>query len=104
MQLAVRLATTGEYRADSRSPKWIGYALADALHLPVSYGGDNDPKDIARTRTIIKTWIKNKVLEIDKRKDNEGKDREFIVPGSLKPETTSPSWPTPYIDDELTIQ
>lgn len=86
MELAEKLAATGEYRADSRSPKWFGYAIAEHLHITVSYGADNDPKDVARLSAIIKTWITNKVLRIETRKDSQSRDREFIVRGS-KPET-----------------
>jgi hypothetical protein len=44
-------------------------------------------------------WLKNKVLEIDERKDEDGKDRSFIIPGSFKPEASP--LPTPaYSDDE----
>jgi AAA domain len=96
VELAIKLAATGEYRADMRSPKWIGYALAKHFDMAVSSSGDKDPKDLSRLKTIIKTWLNNKVLQIDPRKDGDGKDREFIVPGSFKP--TAPELPFP--DDE----
>ena len=103
MELARRLAATGEYRADSRSPKWIGYALADALKFRVVYRADNDPKDLARLNAIIKTWLKNRVLEVDRRKDDQGKDRDFIVLGSAKPEPQPTAYPTGYADDDIAI-
>ena len=86
MELARSLAATGEYRADMRSPKWIGYALAARFELTVSHKGENDPKDVSRLKTILKTWISNKALKIEERKDGEGKLREFIVPGPFQPE------------------
>ena len=95
MELARKLAVTGKYRADTRSPKWFGYALADHFRLAVSYAGDKDPKDLSRVKSIMKTWLNNRVLEIDERKDDEGKVRSFIIPGSFKP-TPSPT----YSDDE----
>jgi AAA domain len=98
MELARKLAATGEYRADSRSPKWIGYAIADHLQVAVSHQGDNDPKDMARLNSIVKTWLKNKVLDIDERKDTDGKDRKFIIAGSFKPS------PTAYPGDEASLQ
>jgi hypothetical protein len=55
MATGARLAATAEYRADSRSPHWFGFALADLLHIPVAYGADNSQKDMARLNTIIKT-------------------------------------------------
>ena len=86
MELARELAATGEYRADRRSPKWFGYPLARQLRLAVSAKGETDPKDLARLMSIIKTWLKNKVIEIELRKDGDGKDRKFIVPGPFRPD------------------
>jgi hypothetical protein len=86
MELARKLAATGEYRADTRSPKWIGYALAARLEIPIAFRADNDPKHIERIKTIIKTWITNKALKLELRKDKDGKDREFVAPGSFQPE------------------
>jgi AAA domain len=42
MELARTLAATGEYRADMRSPKWIGYALATHFGLSLSHKGHRD--------------------------------------------------------------
>ena len=95
MELARRLAATGEYRQDSRSPKWIGYALAEHLQMSLSHHGDNEPKDMARLNSIIKTWMKNKVLDIEERKDADGKTRKFVVLGSF--EEPAPAHPE---DDE----
>jgi hypothetical protein len=104
MTTGAQLAATGEFRADSRSPKWFGYALADLLHTPVAYGADNNPKDLARLNTIIKTWIKNKVLKIEPREDESRRERKFIVPGIAAPHAK----PTPdgslLDDDEITLQ
>jgi hypothetical protein len=94
MELARKLAATGEYRADMRSPKWIGYALATHFDLKVVHKGNNDPKDLERLKTIIKTWLSNKVLKIDERKDDEGKTREYMAAGSFKNEGPA------YSDDE----
>jgi hypothetical protein len=44
----------------------------------------NKPGDRKRIATIIKTWISNGVLAVEKRKDENRHDREFIVPGSWK--------------------
>jgi hypothetical protein len=86
MELARKLAATGEYRADMRSPKWLGYALAAHFDLKVVHKGNNDPKDLERLKTIIKTWLSNKVLKIEERKDEEGKSREYMAAGSFKSE------------------
>ena len=104
MELARQLAQTGAYRADPRSPKWFGYALAEQLHIPITYRGDNDAKDIARLKSIIKTWLKNKALKIEIRKDDERKDREFIVAGSFA-SRTDPTGDNPHFaDDDITLQ
>jgi hypothetical protein len=84
-ELAAKLAATGEYRADRRSPKWFGYALAEHLGLDVSHSGSNSPQDIAKLKAIIGTWQKNKVFEVKKKPDADGKKRDFIVPGTCQP-------------------
>ena len=100
VELAVRLAASGEYRADSRSPKWFGYALAESLNIAVAHGADNCPKDLARLNAIIKTWLRNKVLAIEERKDANSKKRSFIVPGTKCPPNTSGPSAT---DDEVIL-
>jgi hypothetical protein len=104
METGAKLAATGEYRADSRSPEWFGYALADRLHIPVSYGAENNPKDIARLNTIIKTWCKNKVLKIETRVDAKSRERKFIVAGSAVPHPKAVTNDSTFTDDDLTLQ
>jgi hypothetical protein len=104
MATGARLAATGELRADGRSPKWFGFALADVLHIPVSYGAENNPKDIARLNAIIKTWIKNKVLKIEERADEKSRERKFIVPGSAAPQAKSTPDDPFLADEEVTLQ
>jgi len=104
METGARLAATGEFRADSRSPQWFGYALADRLHIPVAYGADNNSKDLARLNAIIKTWLKNKVLKIEPRLDAQSRERKFIVPGTAAPHAKSTP-DDPLLDSEqITIQ
>lgn len=81
------LAQTGAYRADSRAADWIGYVVADVLKINVVHGAENDPKDIARIKQILATWLKNKVLATEKRKDTTRHERTFIIPGSWQPDT-----------------
>jgi hypothetical protein len=104
METGAQLAATGEFRADSRSPKWFGYALADRLHIPVSYGAENSQKDVARLNTIIKTWIKNKVLRIEERMDETSRERKFVVPGTAAPQTRATPDDPILADDEITLQ
>jgi hypothetical protein len=104
METGAKLAATGEYRADSRSPEWFGYALADRLHIPVSYGADNNPKDLAHLNTIIKTWCKNKVLKIETRTDAKSRERKFIVAGSAVPHSKASTDDPTFADDDITLQ
>jgi hypothetical protein len=104
MATGAQLAATGEFRADNRSPKWFGYALADVLHIPVAYGADNDPKHFTRINTIIKTWIKNKVLKIEPRMDEASRERKFIVPGSAAPKARATPNDPIFADEEITLQ
>jgi hypothetical protein len=85
MELARTLARTGAYRSDRRSPEWFGYALAKQLNLTVSHDGHTDPKDLVSIQSILKKWLENKVLDIEKRKDDGRKERSFIIPGPFKP-------------------
>jgi hypothetical protein len=66
--------------------------------VPVVPPADNDPKDLARIKQIVKTWIKNGVLTIEKRKDSNRKDREFVVPGSWSDAEVDPD------PEEITLQ
>lgn len=91
MELARTLARTGAYRADRRSPEWFGYALAKQLGLTVAHEGHTDPKDLASLQAIIKKWLENRVLDIEKRRDEDRKDRSFIIPGPFKPEAPAVS-------------
>ena len=82
IELARQLAQTGAYRADSRSPEWFGYALAQLLGTKISADGAIDKKAHAQLKHIINTWLKNSVLRIEKRKDAGRKERQYIVPGT----------------------
>ena len=99
MELGQRLARTGAYRDDSRSPEWFGYALAGQLGIDVSPAGCNSPKDMAKLKAIIKTWKENKVLDVERREDEKRRKRAFIVPGSAG--TAAPT--NQYSDDDDVI-
>jgi hypothetical protein len=82
MELAQQLAQTGAYRADSRAADWFGYALAKQLKIPIAHGGDNSPADVAKIKIMLKTWIKNGVLRVEDRTDeDQRKPRKFIRSG-----------------------
>jgi hypothetical protein len=89
LELARNWSRTGAYRADTRSPDWFGYKLADHLRLDVRCG-DRGPEgaapDIAKVKQIIAQWLKNKVLAAEERLDGKRRKRIFIVPGTYEPE------------------
>ena len=99
LELAQKLARTAAYRDDSRSKEWFGYALAKHLGLDVSFKGTNDPKDLAKLKSIIKTWKQNKVLDVEQREDEHRHEKAFIVPG--KAATTAGK--TYYSDDDEAV-
>jgi hypothetical protein len=104
METARRLAATGEFRADSRSPEWFGYKLADLLHIPVSYRADNKPADLAKLNAIIKKWLENKVLKIVTRNDATSRERQFIVAGTFAQDTKHAADNNPLFDEDITFQ
>jgi len=72
------MAAASEYRGDAQSPLWIGVAVAEVLGLDV----DEDKK---RIKALIKTWLGNGVLKIERRKDAETRhERAFVVPGDME--------------------
>jgi hypothetical protein len=94
------LTRTGAYRYDSRSDDWIGYAIAQVLKINVVYGAKNDPKDLARIKQILATWLKNKVLKTEKRKDETRHDKTFVVPGPWQDDSS----PDTFDDEDVTLQ
>jgi AAA domain/RepB DNA-primase from phage plasmid len=73
MRDAVR---TGDYRRDPRSPDWVGRPLAGRLKLDPDNKGDR-----RRLGAILKLWFANGVLATETRKDEQRREREFVVPG-----------------------
>jgi hypothetical protein len=93
------LARSGAYRASSQAKEWIGYMIADVLNIKVTYGADNDKKELNRIKQILDTWLKNKVFAIETRKDEHRKDKEFIVPGPWREHVEPPLTAEPEIDE-----
>ena len=75
------LPRTSAYRADSRSPDWVGYMVAKVLKINAVPGADNKSEDLARIKQILKTWYKNKVFKIESREDEHRHKKQFVVPG-----------------------
>ena len=71
------LARTGAHRSDERAAEWFGKAVAGHLHLDIS-----SKLDRAKIKVLLKTWFKNKVLDIETRHDpKQRKDHDYVVPG-----------------------
>jgi hypothetical protein len=76
------LAQTCAHRADPRSKNSFHGAVAELLGLDL-----NSKPDRAKVKALIRTWLKNKVLDIEQRHDPEArKEFDFIVPGPFKDE------------------
>jgi hypothetical protein len=73
--IAVQKAVeVGEWRADTRSTEWVGFAVASVLEM--------DP-ETSRKRIVklLKQWIDNGALEIIEKEDAQRHQRKFVVVG-----------------------
>ena len=71
-----KLVGEGEWRESAQSSQWVGIAIADALRL--------DPgldQDKARIKMMLKTWLKEGVLEVVEQEDKQRHPRRFVVVG-----------------------
>jgi AAA domain len=93
LKLVQNRVQTGEFRADSRSPDWLGWWMAENLPmLNIKTRHRDQPRnkaEVARLNSILKTWLKNNALEIETRPDDKGRKRDFLVSG-----TTAKTSPT----------
>jgi len=66
----------GEWRENMQSAQWAGHAVAQVLGL------DADNKsDRGRIKSILRQWISNGALKIERRMDKTRQERPFIVVG-----------------------
>jgi hypothetical protein len=73
--IAVQKAVeAGEWRADPRSPEWVGFAVASALDIDA----DQSRKRISK---LLKEWIGNGALEVVEKEDGQRHQRKFVVVG-----------------------
>lgn len=66
----------GEWRESPQSPQWAGHAVAKVLGLNA-----DSKNDKARIKSILRQWINNGALEVDRREDRTRQVRPFIVVG-----------------------
>jgi hypothetical protein len=69
----------GEWAENPQATNWAGFAVAAVM------GWDADMKsDQQRIKSVLKTWIANKVLKIERKfSKRDGRERPFIVVGDL---------------------
>ena len=81
--LVQKRISEGEWReSDPRSPQWAGIAIAEVLDLDLSDKGAK-----ANVKTILATWLKTGVLQIESRKDEKRRPRNYVVAGAATPGT-----------------
>jgi hypothetical protein len=73
-QAVQRAVAEGQYRKDPRSPQWVGIVVADELGL-------NPERDRKRITSILKEWVKNKVLIEFEGEDEKRNTRWFVKEG-----------------------
>ncbi|AZO79613.1 MULTISPECIES: AAA family ATPase [unclassified Bosea (in: a-proteobacteria)] len=68
--------TDPTYRHDSRASNWIGFAIGDVLGLDVDRKADRE-----QVNRVLRIWIENGALAIERRQDEQRKMRSYIIPG-----------------------
>ena len=82
LKIVQNVVASGEWRKDTQSPNWVGFAVSKALNLNVS-----DPQDKARIKHLLKTWLESGALEVVSKPDSSRRDRLFVVVGRWVGET-----------------
>ncbi|MDQ4419945.1 AAA family ATPase [Sphingobium sp. DEHP117] len=72
------LIADGEWKQNVQAAKWAGHAVAQVLNLNADSRADQ-----ARIKIILKEWIANGVLGIERRKDGNSDERPFVVVGRV---------------------
>jgi hypothetical protein len=84
---ARQLAQTGTYRADKRSPEWLGYALAPKLGLTVVPGvSKSDELDSKQLDVTFRALLKMGAIAIEQRQDSRREMRQYVIAGPFTDE------------------
>lgn len=68
----------GEHAENSQATNWVGHAIAEVLELDIS-----NPADVARVKSLLRTWIGSGALRIETRRNiAKGRDQKFVVVGA----------------------
>jgi AAA domain len=107
LKVVQRLVQGGAFRADSQSPHWLGWWMAENLPLlNIKTRHSDRPRnkaEVARLNSILKTWLKNNALEIETRPDDKRKPRDFFIAGTAA-ETSHAIRPADSDDDQIILQ
>jgi hypothetical protein len=69
----------GEHAENVQAANWAGHAIGEVLEIDVS-----EPAGKARVKSLIKTWVANKVLRVEKKRSaRDGRDKPMILVGEL---------------------
>ena len=67
----------GEHAENVQATNWAGHDIGDVLQIDVS-----EPAGKARVKSLIKTWVANKVLRVEKRRSSrDGREKPVVVVG-----------------------
>jgi hypothetical protein len=95
LEVVQKAVQGGAFRTDSQSPQWLGWWMAENLPgLNIKTRHSDRPRDkaeVARLNSILKTWLKNKVLAIEKRQDDKRRLRKFFIVGQPAEPAAEPS-------------
>ena len=85
VQLAI---DAGEWRESSqvKDGSWVGVAVAQTLNLD-----ESDPVDRARIKQLLATWLREGVLQVVRRKDQNHELRPFVTVARWQNDTTPPA-------------
>lgn len=107
LNVVQRVVQGGAFRTDSQSPHWLGWWMAENLpSLNIKTRCTDKPRnkaEVARLNSILKTWLKNKALEIETRPDDKRQARPFFVVGTTA-ETPHTNRPDNSDDDQIILQ
>ncbi|WP_010336979.1 AAA family ATPase [Sphingobium yanoikuyae] len=70
------LIDSGEWRESPQSPQWAGYAVAKVLGLNA-----DSKSDKGRIKSLLRQWVSNGALKVDRREDKSRQVRPYIVVG-----------------------
>lgn len=77
LRAAQTAVADGKWRKDVQSPDWVGIAIAGALKLDA-----DNPADKEKIKSLLKTWIANKMFVEALDRDDKGKMRPFVRVGT----------------------